>query len=291
MSDSKSSNETGVPSELPHADHDSTTETTGPKSSPEYRAPGHWLLAKMGKRVLRPGGLGLTKQLLAALAVGAEDRVVELGPGIGRTAELLLAEPYRSYRAVEANEQASQDLVDLLAKHHDTAVAHGDARETGLPSESADVVVSEAMLTMQSAADKEKIAQEAWRVLAPGGRWGIHELSFRPDDLDPQISNEVAKELSRTIKVGARPLTEKDWLAMFTAIGFEVQWVGQADMRLIEPSRVIADEGFSGALRFFNNVRRNPEARKRILRMRKVFRTHRRNLAAIGAVLVKPLAD
>ncbi|PRC44304.1 SAM-dependent methyltransferase, partial [Mycobacterium sp. ITM-2017-0098] len=28
--------------------------------------PGHWLLARLGKRVLRPGGLELTTRLLAA---------------------------------------------------------------------------------------------------------------------------------------------------------------------------------------------------------------------------------
>ena len=41
--------------------------------------PGHWLLARLGKRVLRPGGLELTTRLLAAARIGGSD-VVELGP-------------------------------------------------------------------------------------------------------------------------------------------------------------------------------------------------------------------
>ena len=36
---------------------------------PVEKMPGHWLLAKMGKRVLRPGGLELTERLLSELAV------------------------------------------------------------------------------------------------------------------------------------------------------------------------------------------------------------------------------
>ena len=33
------------------------------------KMPGHWLLARLGKRVLRPGGLNLTRQLLESLAI------------------------------------------------------------------------------------------------------------------------------------------------------------------------------------------------------------------------------
>jgi hypothetical protein len=46
---------------------------------------GHWLLARLGKRVLRPGGVELTNRLLALADVRDAD-VVELAPGLGRTA-------------------------------------------------------------------------------------------------------------------------------------------------------------------------------------------------------------
>lgn len=43
---------------------------------------GHWLLARLGKRVLRPGGLELTTGLLRRLPIAALD-VVELAPASG----------------------------------------------------------------------------------------------------------------------------------------------------------------------------------------------------------------
>ena len=52
--------------------------------------PGHWLLTKLGKRVLRPGGMELTQQLVRALDVGPNDDVVEFAPGLGVTAKLNL---------------------------------------------------------------------------------------------------------------------------------------------------------------------------------------------------------
>src|SRR3990172_6317136 len=67
----------------------------------EGKLPGHWLLAKMGKRVLRPGGLQLTHQLLAALDIQQTDEVVEFAPGLGVTARLVLARNPVNYTAVE----------------------------------------------------------------------------------------------------------------------------------------------------------------------------------------------
>jgi hypothetical protein len=51
---------------------------------------GHWVLARAGKRVLRPGGIELTRQMLDALAIGPQDRVVEFAPGLGITARMVL---------------------------------------------------------------------------------------------------------------------------------------------------------------------------------------------------------
>ena len=50
------------------------------------RMPGHWLLARLGKRVLRPGGSEPTRALLDGLAIGPADKEVEFAPGLGVTA-------------------------------------------------------------------------------------------------------------------------------------------------------------------------------------------------------------
>lgn len=65
------------------------------------RMPGHWLLARLGKRVLRPGGVELTRWMLDNLALGPDDRVVELAAGLGATARLTLARNPGSFTAVD----------------------------------------------------------------------------------------------------------------------------------------------------------------------------------------------
>ena len=58
------------------------SEPATPGGGLQYsRMPGHWLLARMGKRVLRPGGIELTRQMLDALNIRESDDVVEFAPG------------------------------------------------------------------------------------------------------------------------------------------------------------------------------------------------------------------
>jgi hypothetical protein len=58
-------------------------------------------------------------------------------------------------------------------------------------------------------------------------------------------------------------------------------------MSLLEPQRLINDEGLAGALRFVLNVLRDSEARRRVLEMRSVFRRHRKELGAVAMVALK----
>lgn len=61
---------------------------------------GHWPLASLGKTVLRPGGISLTRRLLEVAGHTPTDCVVEPGPGVGRTAEILLSVRPASYRGI-----------------------------------------------------------------------------------------------------------------------------------------------------------------------------------------------
>ncbi len=251
----------------------------------DNHVPGHWLLARLGKRVLRPGGVELTRTLLVRAEVANAD-VLELAPGLGRTAAEIIARHPRSYVGAEADPDAANRVRGVVGGQGEVKVA--DAAQTGLPDASADVVIGEAMLTMQGDAAKHAIVAEAARVLRPRGRYAIHELALTPDDLPDEVTTDVRQSLARAIRVNARPLTVAEWSKLLAGHGLVVQHVATAPMALLAPRRVIADEGFWGAVRFAKNVLTQPDARKRVLAMRGTFRKHRERLAAVAIVAQKP---
>lgn len=250
------------------------------------KIPGHWLLARLGKRVLRPGGRELTRQMLNGLSIKSSDDVVEFAPGLGFTAQLTLNQKPASYIAVERDEAAANAVRRYLTRTNQTCLI-GRAEETGLPDATATVVYGEAMLTMQTPVKKQQIVQEAFRLMKPTGRYGIHELCLVPDDLDENTKQEIQKALTDAIHVGARPLTVTEWRTLLETQGFIVHTEAIAPMHLLEPNRLIQDEGFWGALRFVRNVLRDSEARHRVKTMRKVFQKYEENLAAIMLVSIK----
>ena len=248
--------------------------------------PGHWVLAQLGKRVLRSGGLGLTKQMLEALAIQSDDHVVEFAPGMGVTTRLTLAQQPASYTAIERDEVAAAHIGQLLDRPA-YRCSVGTAERTGLADDAATVVYGEAMLTMQTHTAKQVIVREAYRILRHGGRYGIHELCLVPDTLDKSRKAEIQTAVSKAIRVSARPLTIAEWRALLEDEGFTVEAIQRAPMHLLEPQRIIQDEGLSQTLRFVVNILTQPQARQHVLGMRNVFRVYRAHLAAVMLVVSK----
>ena len=94
--------------------------------------------------------------------------VLELGPGPGRTTELLLARAPR-LTALELDGGAARALRARLADPHLTVV-EGDATAMPFPDASFDAVICLTMLHhLPDAAAQDRLLAEAARVLRPGG--------------------------------------------------------------------------------------------------------------------------
>lgn len=263
---------------------DTATPIPGGDRSPEA-AQGHWVLARLGKKVLRPGGVELTRRMLSAAGIAGAD-VVELAPGLGRTAAMILSRRPASYTGIDADPGAVATTAGVVGEQG--TVHQAPAAATGLAPASADLVIGEAMLTMQGERGKAEIVAEVARILRPGGRYAIHELGLAPADVPEQTATALRQDLARAIKVNARPLTVPEWTAVLREHGLEVTHVDTADMALLQPRRILADEGLGGALRFAANLLRDRQARARVLSMRRTFRAHREHLIAVALVATKP---
>lgn len=251
------------------------------------KAKGHWILAKMGKKVLRPGGKELTQKLIDGLNINTKSKIIEFAPGLGYTASVVAAKKPKSYTGVELD-KAAATLLQRKLNVSNQKIVTGNALDSGLEEASANVVYGEAMLTMQADHRKSLIIKEAYRLLKPGGLYGIHELSLN-NSIDEKLKTEIQRELAVTIKVNARPLTEDEWKMLLENEGFKVRKVMTNSMSLLEPKRMIDDEGLFRAFKIGMNILTHSDARKRILNMRKIFRKYRNELGAIAIVAEKSL--
>jgi SAM-dependent methyltransferase len=266
---------------------ENTTTIAVGKALKTEKMPGHWVLARLGKRVLRPGGMELTRRMLEALRIQHSDDVVEFAPGMGVTTRLTLELGPASYIAVERDPAAAKIVGGYLKGAKQRCVT-GSASDTQLPDQCATVVYGEAMLTMQTGEMKHEIVREAYRLLKHGGRYGIHEMCMLSDDLDKKERTATERDLTGIVHHGVRPLAVSEWRLLLESEGFEVQSVHMAPMSLLEPGRLIRDEGLAGALRFVWNLLRDSEARQRVLEMRSAFRRQRKQLGAVAITGSKP---
>lgn len=248
------------------------------------KAQGHWILAKMGKKVLRPGGKALTQKLVAGLDIQQTDDIVEFAPGIGYTASLTLQKHPKSYVGVDADEEVVSSLQQKI-KGKNIQFQLGNAAQTQIADACKDKVYGEAMLTMHADHRKSEIIKEAHRILKKGGLYAIHELGLV--HVNEAEKNLIQKDLALTIKVNARPLTAEEWTKLLVAEGFKVNKIFTNEMALLETKRIIDDEGFWPAMKIGYNIVKNKAARTRILEMRRTFRKYQNQMNSIVIIAEK----
>ncbi len=252
-------------------------------------APGHWILARIGKRVLRPGGIELTQKLVSGLKITKDDKVLEYAPGLGITAKMTLALKPATYTGVELHPLAAEKLRKKFEKNEGNTkinIVEANARETGLADASATKLYGEAMLTMQSDKEKTAIISEAHRLLEVGGRYGIHELGLKPENISEEKKAEIFRALSKVIRVNARPLTVAEWSEKLETQGFKVLEAHTNPMHLLSPKRMIKDEKLRMFKILFNSIRM-PKERKRMIAMRKCFMQYKDYLCAVAIIAEK----
>jgi SAM-dependent methyltransferase len=250
--------------------------------------PGYWFLGSLGKRVLRPGGLRLTKQMLAALAIGPEDSVVEYAPGLGTTAALALEHRPASYLGIEKDERAARTLDRALRERGAyRCVAADAAGEAVEAAGAATVVYGESMLTIHKPEAKGRVLRNVRELLASGGRFGFQEVSILPDEIEPDLAETIRREVSAAVCHPVYPMSPGRWRREIEQAGFEIVDEFREPVLLLERDRIVEDEGAENAFHFLWNVLENETALRRLRTIQGVFRAYKDHLCGLSIVCRK----
>ncbi|MGG6267756.1 SAM-dependent methyltransferase [Leptolyngbya sp. AN03gr2] len=247
-------------------------------------ATGHQVMAAAGKKILRPGGKAATEQLFQWADFKPGDTVLELAASFGYSA-IALAKRYGvKVVGIEKNPQSvarARANIQAAGLEDQVQVIEGDIFHLDRIPEQFDYVLAEAILTMQSPSGKAKILQGIHDRLKPNGKFLSHELLVNDRE------EEIHRALAEVIRVNSTPLSQSNWIAAHQAAALEIQHHQTGSMGLLSPARIVQDEGWIDALKFFWNVLTHDQIRDRVLTMRRVFQQYKQELGYIVLVSTK----
>lgn len=239
---------------------------------------GHTFLAKLGKKRLRPGGKKATDWLIEQGHFSKDKKVLEVACNMGTTT-IELAKTYGcQITAVDLDANAlNQARINSEKAGVSELVTFEKANAMKLPydDETFDIVVNEAMLTMQTEKGKNKCMDEYYRVLKKGGILLTHDVMLKQND------NDVREELSRAINVHVGPLTEGSWIQLARSHRFSKVETMVGQMTLMNPRGMIYDEGLGGTAKIIKNALKK-ENRSQFFKMFKMFRKNQEKLGFIA---------
>ncbi|CAM4323174.1 hypothetical protein GCM10009799_38530 [Nocardiopsis rhodophaea] len=136
-----------------------------------------------------PGGLTLTRRLAEVLGLSGGQSVLDIASGPGTTARLLASEFGATVDGVDLGEDAvrgARETTEDAGLADRVRFLHGDAERLPVPDAAYDAVICEcAFCTFP---DKAAAAAEFARVLRPGGRVGITDVTLAPHGLPEELA-------------------------------------------------------------------------------------------------------
>jgi SAM-dependent methyltransferase len=149
---------------------------------------------KPGELVLDLGSGGGIDVLLSARRVGPTGKAY----GLDMTDEMLAL-------AEDNKRKSGLTNVEFL---------RGEMEHIPLPDQSVDVVISNCVINLSG--DKDRVLQEAFRVLKPGGRFAVSDVVVRG-----HVPAQIKKSLELWVGCVAGALSEDDYVAKLAKAGFE----------------------------------------------------------------------
>lgn len=167
---------------------------------------------KPGETVLDLGSGGGIDVLLSARRVGPAGKAY----GLDMTDDMLAL-------ARENQKKAGLENVEFL---------RGEIEHIPLPDKSVDVIISNCVINLS--ADKDRVLQEAFRVLKPGGRFAVSDVVVRGD-----VPDDIRKSVLLWVGCIAGALSDQEYTAKLANAGFQSIEIEPTRVYKIEDARAM----------------------------------------------------
>ncbi|MDP9396763.1 MAG: methyltransferase domain-containing protein [Actinomycetota bacterium] len=176
-----------------------------------------------------PGGLSLTRRLAGLIGLAAGARVLDVASGPGATALLLAREHGVQVDGVDlaaASVARASQAASSAGLAAQVRFTRGDAERISFEDGTFDAVISEcAFCTFP---DKPTAAAELARVLRPGGRVGISDVTVDRDRLSPELGS-----LAGWVACIADARPAEEYAAILAGAGLRTVLVERHDRALV----------------------------------------------------------
>ena len=164
---------------------------------------------------LHPGGLGLTNRLGRLMGLEDGDVVADLASARGESAQALSRVFHCSVLGVEFGAEAVRHAHDAAADSGRAHFIRGDAECLPFRTGVFDAAVCECSMSLFI--NKAQAVAETARLLKPGGRFGLSDVTIEPGSLPDELQGDLGQVLCMT-----SALTADGYVDLLEDGGFEV---------------------------------------------------------------------
>lgn len=193
------------------------------------------IIEMSGVETLHPGGFDLSKRIGEIVSFDESIHVLDVSSGKGTFACYYTEEFGSKVTGIDINEEfvrISRKKAKKKGISHLVDFKVGDSTKLPFPDNSFDVVVNECAVGLMAINNPQKVLDEMYRVLKPGGKIVIHESTW-----EKELPRDTKENLA--LKLGTKPFTKDEWHSMLTKSGVNVtdieDWSGIENIQKMRP--------------------------------------------------------